>query len=273
MIQKIQRYADKWDLVLEKEIQTLSGTVWLAKQGGLPVALKLFHPNTDEMRQKDMLQHFGGKGAVRVIAADGPALLLERLTPGRHVLELTKDGRDDDATRIFCRVARQLHAAQGPLESFKPIVELASAFDNYSASGNTRISAQQVREARDLFLSLTASQGPPVLLHGDLHHDNILDGGVRGWAAIDPKGYVGEPLYEAGAWLRNPNVQYGAGRDIIERRIAIMTEELGWDRERLLHWAYAQIILSAIWCIEDKQSPAAALVFATVLRETIAASM
>jgi streptomycin 6-kinase len=89
----------------------------------------------------------------------------------------------------------------------------------------------------------------------------------RGWAAIDPKGYVGEPLYEAGAWLRNPNVQFGAAPQIIERRIAIMAQELSWNRERLLQWSYAQAVLSAIWCIEDKQSPEAALVFAAVFRD------
>jgi streptomycin 6-kinase len=179
MTHNIQSYAEKWGLVLEREIQTASGTVWLARQGDLPVVLKLPHPNSDETRQKDVLQHFHGNGAVRVIASDGAALLLERLTPGHHVVELTKDGQDDEATRIFCRVARQLHAAQGPLDSFTPIGELALAFDRYSDSGDTRISAQQVREARDLFLSLTASQGAPVLLHGDLHHDNIVEDAAR----------------------------------------------------------------------------------------------
>ena len=29
-------------------------------------------------------------------------------------------------------------------------------------------------------------------LHGDLHHDNVLDFGPRGWLAIDPHGLLGE---------------------------------------------------------------------------------
>lgn len=271
MNQNIQDYVTKWDLFLEKEIKTFSATVCLGKQAGLPVVLKLPRLSSDEMRQEEVLRHFNGNGTIRVINSDGAVVLLERLVPGRHLIELTKAGRDNEATRIFCKITRQLHSVKGSLEGFRPIAELALGFDRHLNSGDKTMSIEEVQEAKDLYLSLIASQPTQVLLHGDLHHDNILNDDVRGWVAIDPKGYVGEPMYEAGAWLRNPmqDIRKFALPDAIEHRVSIMVEELGWNRERILRWSYVQAILSAIWSIEDKENPDVSLMIAKVLRQMI----
>jgi streptomycin 6-kinase len=66
---------------------------------------------------------------------------------------------------------------------------------------------------------------------------------------------VGEPAYETGAWLRNPNTTLLSLPDpgaTLARRIAIFTEELGFERERIRNWAIAQAILSAWWSYEDR---------------------
>ncbi len=55
----------------------------------------------------------------------------------------------------------------------------------------------------ELAQELLLSQGEPVLLHGDLHHYNLLQHQDT-WLAIDPKGVVGEREFEIGAFLRNP---------------------------------------------------------------------
>jgi streptomycin 6-kinase len=94
----------------------------------------------------------------------------------------------------------------------------------------------------------------PVLLHGDLHHENILAAGRQPWLAIDPKGLAGEPAYEIGALLRNPIPQLYTWPDldrITARRIDQLAEELTLDRERLIGWGLAQAVLSAWWNVED----------------------
>jgi streptomycin 6-kinase len=91
-------------------------------------------------------------------------------------------------------------------------------------------------------------------LHGDLHHENILQAQRQPWLAIDPKGVVGEPAYEVGALLRNmaPRLLKGSQpSQIVARRAGILSEELGFDRTRLLGWGLAQAVLAAWWCIED----------------------
>ena len=99
-----------------------------------------------------------------------------------------------------------------------------------------------------------ASMDTPVLLHGDLHHWNILSAERHPWIAIDPKGVVGEPAYEVGALLRNKVDARPGGPSpsaIVRRRVDILSEELGIHRDRLLGWGLAQAILSAWWDIED----------------------
>jgi len=105
-----------------------------------------------------------------------------------------------------------------------------------------------------LFADLLDSMAAPVLLHGDLHHENILRAQRQPWLAIDPKGLAGEPAYEVGAHLRNLPAHLLAQPQperFIARRADILAEELGLDRDRLLGWGLAQAVLSAWWCIED----------------------
>lgn len=100
---------------------------------------------------------------------------------------------------------------------------------------------------------LCDSQRCTRLLHGDLHHHNVLFDFDRGWVAIDPKGVVGEIEYEIGAALRNPyeRPDLFASPATVERRLQLFTSKLNLDFKRALAWGFAQAVLSAIWSVED----------------------
>src|SRR5207245_1532988 len=115
--------------------------------------------------------------------------------------------------------------------------------------------ADLVEEAERLFAELIPSMAePPVLLHGDLHHENIVSAERQPWLALDPKGLVGEPAYEVGALLRNQlpePLDVPETSRILARRIDQLSEELGFERSRLRDWGLAQAVLSAWWSYED----------------------
>jgi streptomycin 6-kinase len=93
-----------------------------------------------------------------------------------------------------------------------------------------------------------------MLLHGDLHNDNILSYGDNRWIAIDPKGVIGDPVYEVGAAIYNPMPETAApnaAKQIIQARIDVCAETLGFDRQRILDWAFVQVVLRACWALED----------------------
>ena len=93
----------------------------------------------------------------------------------------------------------------------------------------------------------------PVLMHGDFHHFNILSS-ERGWLVIDAKGIIGPAGYEVGPFMMNPwgsLLKSDQVKAVIKRRIDILHEQLGWERERIREWSLAHAVLSAWWSIED----------------------
>lgn len=108
------------------------------------------------------------------------------------------------------------------------------------------LSAALLARARSTFAELLASAPAPVLLHGDLHHHNVLAARRAPWLAIDPKGVVGDPGQDVGALLCNPLSLADPGARA-ERRVRRLAAELGLDRDRLRAWGFVSAVLSEAW--------------------------
>ena len=248
---ELQTKASAWNVRLDEVKETSTSLIGFGVRAGERVVLKLTKHGSDEARSGEVLKAFGGDGAVRVLKFETGAVLLERLEPGEQLVNLAKVD-DDEATRILAQVLERLAHHQPPAEC-PTVADWGRGFDRYLESGDQRLARELVREARELYLELTATQGTPMLLHGDLQHYNVLLDRNRGWIAIDPKGVVGELECEVGALLRNPVElpELFANAATVKRRLEILTTELKLDYSRALHWSYAQAVLSAIWDIED----------------------
>ena len=110
-----------------------------------------------------------------------------------------------------------------------------------------------LKKARKLRDQLLKTAEPAVLLHGDLHHDNILQNGYD-WLVIDPKGVIGEPVYEVAAFVRNPIpelLHHADATTIIHNRITLFSELLGIPAKRILDWCFVQAVLAWVWALED----------------------
>ncbi len=87
-------------------------------------------------------------------------------------------------------------------------------------------------------------------LHGDVHHENILDAGPRGWLAIDPKGLLGERAFEFANLFRNPDVATALAPGRLHRQLAIVCREARLEPRRRLEWIFTYAALGAVWSIE-----------------------
>ncbi len=250
--------AEQWDLTLGPPFAGLSYNYAApaTRADGAQAVVKACPPSGEFRVQSAALRVYDGRGAARLRAADHEreVMLLERLEPGA-MLSAVED--DAEATAIAAGVMRALWRPVSPEHPFPSVADWGEGFARLRRrydGGTGPFPPALVEEAEHLFAELNASAAAPVVLHGDLHHYNILDAGSRGWLAIDPKGLAGEPAYEIGAYLRNrlpeplPNPE--AAR-VTARRIDQFAAELGLDRARVRGWGLAQAVLSAWWTVED----------------------
>lgn len=226
--------------------RTATSRLWTVNRPqGDTAVLKLLHPGQiEEARGAAYLQALAGHGAVQVLALDGPAILMEHC-PGPSLGDLARSGEDDTATDILCDVIQTLHAARPNAPSLEPLATRFAPLTSAALDGELGAAA---RLARDLL----AEPVPPVALHGDLHHDNVLSS-PRGWLAIDSKGVWGDLAYEPANAFRNPE---GLGErifdpDRLHRMAAKFSKSLGLPPHRLLAWASAHCALSTRWALED----------------------
>jgi streptomycin 6-kinase len=256
-ISEIARYLDLWQLVPDGEpFETHASWLAYVRRAGVPAVLKIPKPGSEELLNALALEHYGDGAAVCVLKRDVHAFLMERAVPGTELAALSLEGRDEEAAHIVCDVIEKLHTRPAPPGEWKTLERLGLGFDRYRKGPRRHrlLTRDLVDRAEAAFLSLCASQSERFLLHGDLHHMNILKDDARGWLMIDPKGVIGELAYETASVLHNPipHFEMIADPKIMERRVRILTDRLHLEPDRILRWCFAKGILGHLWTIEDK---------------------
>jgi len=248
----------RWSLTVGVPFEPLSYNYVApaVRTDGTDVVLKVGFPNPELLAEIEALRIYAGRGIVQLLEADRDqgVMLLERLKPGTPLANIMDDQR---VTSIAVQVMRQLWQPAPPGYSFPTVEKWAAGLKRLRQrfdGGTGPLPAHLVEEAERLFEELIGSMDEAALLHGDLHHDNILAAERQPWLALDPKGLIGEPAYEVGALLRNQlpqDLKTPQASRILRRRIDQFAEELGFNRQRLRAWGLAQAVLSAWWSIED----------------------
>lgn len=240
-------YLSRWNLVSDGEpIATHSSDLLPVRQNGAPAMLKIAR-EAEERRGPLLMEWWDGDGAARVLAHDDPALLLERAMGHRSLLAMAHNGQDDAASRILCDVAAKLHAPRG-----KPYPDLIPLPVWFAELWPAAIKHRGVlRQAAAVATELLAQPREVGVLHGDLHHSNVLDFEARGWLAIDPKRLLGERGFDFANIICNPDVKMTKDPARFSRQVQVVAEAARLERPRLLRWILAYAGLSAAWILGD----------------------
>jgi streptomycin 6-kinase len=241
--------ADRWGLTLgERYAYGASSVVLYCSQaGGGGAVLKLSPDPPFLADQAAMLGLFAASGkvpAVLAVDAAAGAVLLESIEPGTEADELPHP----PSAQAWGDLIRALHHAAAP-PGFPR--DLRGRCDEFFARIGRRLAEPPIarcvrpadldRAARRYGL-LLATAPSQVLLHGDLHLGNVLDGGPsRGLVAIDPRACVGDPCFDAVDYALD-----GAGRDGVGNRCAALAPAAGLDPDRLYAWCRAIAPIIAI---------------------------
>ncbi len=206
---------------------------------GTPAVLKVFWPHREAEQEGDALQRWDGDGAVRLLARDDArnALLLERCEPGTHLTAAGPDAALDVLVGLLPRLWK-------PADGVRPLADEAAWWASYleerwDESGRP-YERRLLDAALDAMAGLSPTQGEQVLLHQDLHADNVLAAEREPWLVIDPKPLAGEREFAVAPIVRGAELGH-TKRDVLHR-FDRLASELGLDRERARGWAIAQTL-------------------------------
>ena len=206
----------------------------------------------EEQRGNRLMVWWDGEGSAPVMAHDDRALLMARAVGGRSLTRMALKGDDDEASRILCRVVAHLHSRRGqPPFELADLVEWFAPLTSPIGGHGARWLDLAAATARELL----QDQRELVVMHGDIHHGNVLDFGEAGWLAIDPKGLLGERTFDFVNLLRNPCFDVATAPGRLTRQASVVASEANLDRVRLLHWVLSFLGLSAIWSMEEGDKP------------------
>lgn len=248
----------RWSLELAQPFENLSYN--LAVPGkmsdGREVVLKIGVPCPELITEAEALRLFDGVGAVCLLDHDAPRgiLLLERIAPGTPLFKLQAG---QEATHTAAGLMRRLWHSPLAEHSFPSLTVWFRAFERLRDKfdgGSGPLPSDIISKAENTFAELSATSDRSVILHGDLHHANILFSAQSGWVAIDPKGVAGDPGYEVGPFMLNQlpvNSSDSAIMEMLNERLLIFSDDLQMRQERLARWSFCYAVLSALWSFED----------------------
>jgi streptomycin 6-kinase len=194
----------------------------------------------EERRGNRLMAWWSTCGGLPVLEADDEAILMRRATGPRSLVALSAAGRDDEADEVLLDAVVALRAMPAPPAAVG-LVPLGEWFRDLV---DRRQPDPLLDRAASIAREVLSEDGPTVVLHGDVHHGNLLDLGDR-WVAIDPKGLVGHPAFDVANLCCNPSERAAVGR--LEHRLARCAERLDLDRAVLERWVAAWCGLSLAW--------------------------
>ena len=255
---------DEWGLRLgEPYVAGAAGyTVRAELPDGTPAVLKVIYPHREAEHEAEALRVWDGDAAVRLLAFDEGrwAMLTERCEPGTLLAKIEPEA----ALGVLIDLLPRLWKPAG--EPIRTLADEAAWWIGYIPDewerSDRAVERALVDAAIDALTGLLESPGEQVLLHQDLHGDNVLAASREPWLVIDPKPLVGEREFSVAPILRD--WMLGHTRREVLRRLDRLASELGLDRERARGWTIGQTMAWAFdgeyhrrhietvrWLVED----------------------
>ncbi len=230
----LEELAEEWELTLGEPYAPGAASLAVVRAelpDGTPAVLKIGIPHRESEQEADALERWDGDGAVRLLRRDDArnALLLERCEPGTFLSR----GADDPLGVLIELLPRLWEDASG----FRTLEEETTWWVEegdlaHMAPGRLR------DEAIALARELAPTQGELVLVHQDLHGENVIAAQREPWLVIDPKPLAAEREFAVAPIVRSDELGHSK-RDVL-RRLDRLCSELDLDRERARGWTIVQ---------------------------------
>ena len=237
--QQVEDFAKKWELESLKPLKNLTFNYILEGMFNSQRVILKLSPNEEALaHEANALEAFQRHGAVDLLKRESNAILLQRPLPG---ITLKKGPLpQNQKIEIACSIIQKLQDAPLPKGlPFPNIEEWLAVLDK-----DWDLPKEHLLRARTLKNKLLSNiRQKPLLLHGDLHQENILSEGEN-WVVIDPKGVVGYPINELWACVEDPSTD-----------LLTLANTFHYPFQEVVSWYYVHLLLAASWQAEDRLDP------------------
>lgn len=260
VLRDIEVYADKWNLSSYQFIPSYSAKIVFscdsAKFG--KAVLKIGNPSSREtITEFNTLRHYNGRRFSRVFDADieNGVILEESIQPGKP---LRNESSLDRRLSVFCSLYKGLHIAPANEEVYPTYTEWVGRITEYmSKRQDCKELYLLMKKAKDICSSVSASYSQKMLLHGDFHHDNILLGTEGRYVIIDPKGVIGDPVFDVPRFILN---EFGdeITADLDKKIIDItctLEKNLHIPNDIIKKCLFVETAMGICWMVEDGSTP------------------
>jgi len=231
----VQESLARWDVTPDgSPMHGMTALVVPVRRGdGSAAVLKVTWPHPEARHEHLALQHWGGHGAVLLLAADPASwtMLLERLDDGRDLNEAPID----EACAVIGSLLKQLDQKAPP--QLARLSDQAADLSAKLGPTSPAIPRRFVEQARALLRELVSDDAVDSrMVNTDLHYANILAAGRQPWLAIDPKPLAADPAFAVSPALWNRWDEAIASGDLrahLRRRLSIICASAGLDEETL----------------------------------------
>lgn len=246
-----------WQVDLGERIDSGYPTnfIFEARRKNEDVVLKIGHPHDEQVTEMHALDRFKGRHCVRLLEHSEAfgAILLPHIRPGTP-LRISKGNRTRSVATLIANFPLPLADSVAEVPGYGDWLQ--KAFAVYRAGQHPDDEyLEWIGEVEHHFDSLVANDPGGYLLHGDLHHENILRDETGGWTVIDPKGVIGPRVMEAGRFMHNfPDTELdelGSLPRVFETRADDLAAAFDVDRFTILKAGFIDLVLACCWVLND----------------------
>ncbi|MFI5733854.1 aminoglycoside phosphotransferase family protein [Kribbella sp. NPDC051587] len=255
----VEELVDRWDCTPDGDwMHGEVGVIVPVQRSGEPLVLKVSFTHPGNVHEPDAYIAWAGRGAVHLHerADEYYAMLLERA----HATTLRDSGADVAAvggamSRLLTIPAPDGRGALGDAPGPRELPRLQDRADEWAAE-LAKDAAEFAGALPDVVVARAfgaidelVREQPDVLIHGDLHHRNILSADREPWLAIDPKGLIGDPAYDAVTFLKARTLVLMKGDLLagLEREFVAYCEAAELDKARVRRWIQLELVRTAYW--------------------------
>ncbi len=253
----ISAVEEQWSITAGKHFRNLSYNYVANAQlkDGKSAVLKIGLPLDDVeiYGEAAYLKALDGQGAAKLLEFDRErqTALLERCTPGANLKLVCKKDQGEAVTITIGALKRILRPVP---EASNDFILLDDWFDGLKRAAGTKFPRDYAKRALAYYAELSSDSKNIYLLHGDLHHDNILSATRELFLVIDPKGMIGHVGYDIGVFLNNHHgwLEWNTRLDSkLDQAVAEFADAFDLEQSAITKWAFCQMVLSWWWMFDE----------------------